>query len=132
MSTPTAGPAHAVRHRRRRVEPLYWWFLVPSLILFTAAITIPGIVGIFFSFTNSIGVGDWQFIGFTNYIALFSDPAVLQSYLFTFGFAIATVVVVNVLSFLLAVGLTSRIRLKTPLRTIFVIPMVISGLRAIS
>ena len=128
MSTPTAGPAQAVRHRRRRVEPLYWWFLVPSLILFTAAITIPGIVGIFFSFTNSIGVGDWQFIGFTNYIALFSDPAVLQSYLFTFGFAIATVVVVNVLSFLLAVGLTSRIRLKTPLRTIFVIPMVISGI----
>lgn len=128
MSTPTAGPAQAVRQRRRRVEPLYWWFLVPSLILFTAAITIPGIVGIFFSFTNSIGVGDWQFIGFTNYIALFSDPAVLQSYLFTFGFAIATVVVVNVLSFLLAVGLTSRIRLKTPLRTIFVIPMVISGI----
>lgn len=128
MSTPTAGPAHAVRHRRRRVEPLYWWFLVPSLILFTAAITIPGIVGIFFSFTNSIGVGDWQFIGLTNYIALFSDPAVLQSYLFTFGFAIATVIVVNVLSFLLAVGLTSRIRLKTPLRTIFVIPMVISGI----
>ncbi|MBK8461497.1 MAG: sugar ABC transporter permease [Nigerium sp.] len=128
MSTPTAGQTQAVRQRRRHVEPLYWWFLVPSLILFTLAITIPGLVGIFFSFTDSIGVGDWRFIGLTNYVALFSDPAVLQSYLFTFGFAIATVLVVNVVSFMLAVGLTSRIRLKTPLRTVFVIPMVISGI----
>ncbi len=130
MSTPTVGQAQpqVVRRQRRRVEPLYWWFLVPSLLLFTAAITIPGMVGIFFSFTDSIGVGDWKFIGLTNYVALFSDPAVLQSYLFTFGFAFATVVVVNLISFLLAVGLTSRIRLKTPLRAIFVIPMVISGI----
>ncbi|MFT3875392.1 MAG: sugar ABC transporter permease [Propioniciclava sp.] len=128
MSSTTAGQTQAVRHRRRRVEPLYWWFLVPSLILFTGAITIPGAVGIFFSFTDSIGVGDWKFVGLTNYMALFSDPAVLQSYLFTFGFAFATVIVVNVISFLLAVLLTSRIRIKTALRTIFVIPMVISGI----
>ncbi len=37
-------------------------------------------------------------------------------------------IVVNVVAFLLAVGLTSRIRAKTALRTIFVIPMVISGI----
>ena len=48
--------------------------------------------------------------------------------LFTFGFAIATVLVVNVVSFLLALGLTARIRFKTALRTVFVIPMVISGI----
>ena len=39
-----------------------------------------------------------------------------------------TVIVVNVLAFLLAVGLVSRIRFKTGLRAIFVIPMVISGI----
>ena len=97
-------------------------------ILFTLAITLPAIIGIFFSFTNSIGFGDWEFVGFINYIAAFSDPAILQSYLFTFGFAAVTVVVVNAVAFLLAVGLTSRIRFKTGLRTIFVIPMVISGI----
>lgn len=113
---------------RRRVEPIYYLFLLPSLILFTLAITVPGVIGIFFSFTDSIGIGDWNFVGFTNYIALFSDPAILQSYLFTFGFSIATVIAVNVVAFLLAVGLTSRIRFKTGLRTIFVIPMVISGI----
>jgi raffinose/stachyose/melibiose transport system permease protein len=117
-----------IRRSARRVEPIYYLFLLPSLVLFTLAITVPGIIGIFFSFTDSIGIGEWSFNGLTNYIALFSVPAILQSYLFTFGFAIATVIVVNVVAFLLAVGLTARIRIKTGLRTIFVIPMVISGI----
>ena len=118
----------AVPRRRPKVEGIYYAFLVPSLILFTLAITVPGIIGIFFSFTDSIGLGEWNFTGLTNYIAIFSDPAILQSYLFTFGFAAVTVVLVNVLAFLLAVGLTSQIRIKTGLRAIFVIPMVISGI----
>ena len=123
----TRGDAK-VRRSSRRVEPIYYLFLLPSLLLFTLAITVPGVIGIFFSFTDSIGIGEWSFIGLTNYIALFSDPAILQSYLFTFGFSIATVIVVNIAAFLLAVGLTSRVRFKAGLRTIFVIPMVISGI----
>ncbi len=63
------------RARVAAVEPIYYWFLVPTLILFTLAITIPAVIGIFFSFTNSIGLGEWEFIGLTNYIALSSDPA---------------------------------------------------------
>jgi len=122
------GGDRKLRRHTRRVEPIYYLFLLPTLVIFTLAITVPGVMGIFFSFTDSIGIGEWSFNGFTNYIAMFSDPAILQSYLFTFGFSIATVVVVNVVAFLLAVGLTSRIRFKTGLRTIFVIPMVISGI----
>lgn len=123
------GPASAPRQRKgKRVEPIFYLFLLPSLVLFTLAITVPGVIGIFFSFTDSIGIGDWEFVGLTNYIALFSDPAILQSYLFTFGFSIVTVIAVNVIAFLLAVGLTSRIRMKSALRTIFVIPMVVSGI----
>jgi raffinose/stachyose/melibiose transport system permease protein len=113
---------------RRKVEGVYYLFLLPSLILFSLTITLPALIGIFFSFTNSIGFGDWEFVGFINYIAAFSDPAILQSYFFTFGFAAVTVVAVNVIAFLLAVGLTAKIRIKTGLRTIFVIPMVISGI----
>ncbi|KJL33913.1 carbohydrate ABC transporter permease [Microbacterium azadirachtae] len=131
MSTTTAIVTQGdrtVRRSARRVEPIYYLFLLPSLILFTLAITVPAAIGIFFSFTDSIGIGDWSFNGATNYLAAFSDPAILQSYLFTFGFSLATVIVVNVIGFLLAVGLTSRIRFKTGLRTIFVIPMVISGI----
>ncbi len=127
-STTTRQPAAKAPRRRRKVEPLYYLFLFPAVLMFTLAITLPGMIGIFFSFTDSIGIGTWKMIGLTNYIALFSDPAILQSYLFTFGFALATVLVVNVTAFLLAVGLTAKIRFKTGLRTIFVIPMVISGI----
>ncbi|MCE4026107.1 sugar ABC transporter permease [Microbacterium sp. Au-Mic1] len=127
-TTIVTGGDRRIRRSSRRIEPIYYLFLLPTLVLFTLAITVPAVMGIFFSFTDSIGIGTWNFNGFTNYIAAFSDPAILQSYLFTFGFSIATVIVVNVLAFLLAVGLVSRIRFKTGLRAIFVIPMVISGI----
>ncbi|MGN8027396.1 carbohydrate ABC transporter permease [Microbacterium sp. 22242] len=131
MSTTTTivtGGDRTVRRSSRRIEPIYYLFLLPTLVLFTLAITVPAVMGIFFSFTDSIGIGTWSFNGLTNYIAAFGDPAILQSYLFTFGFSIVTVIVVNVLAFLLAVGLVSRIRFKTGLRAIFVIPMVVSGI----
>jgi raffinose/stachyose/melibiose transport system permease protein len=120
--------ARTTRRGKPRVDPIYYLFLLPTLVLFTLAITLPAIIGIFYSFTNFIGFGEWEFIGITNYIAVFSDPAILASYGFTFGFAIVTVLLVNVIAFLLAIGLTSRIKLKTGLRAIFVIPMVISGI----
>jgi raffinose/stachyose/melibiose transport system permease protein len=123
-----AAPATARRSTKRKTDKTYYFFLLPSVILFTLAITVPAIVGFFYSFTNSIGFGDWRFIGLTNYVAALGDPAILSSYLFTFGFSTATVILVNVIAFLLAVGLTSRIRFKTVLRTIFVIPMVVSGI----
>lgn len=124
----TIIPASPKARKKRRTEPVYYFCLLPSVILFTLAITIPGLVGIFYSFTDSIGIGDWKFIGLTNYKALFSDPAILQAYLFTFGFAIVTVAVVNLVAFLLALGLTAKIRFTTTLRAIFVVPMVISGI----
>ncbi|WP_438854304.1 carbohydrate ABC transporter permease [Agromyces sp. M3QZ16-3] len=122
-----AGARHD-RRGRTRVDPIYYWFLVPTLALFTLAITVPAVLGIFYSFTNFIGFGDWEFVGLTNYVAAFSDPAILASYGFTFGFAIVTVLLVNVIAFLLAVGLTAKIRFKAGLRAVFVIPMVISGI----
>ena len=129
-ATPVASShsTTAPQAKRRKVEGIYYLFLLPSLVLFTLAITVPAVIGIFFSFTNSIGFGDWEFVGLINYVAMFSDPAILQSYLFTFGFAAVTVVIVNAIAFLLAVGLTAQIKIKTGLRTVFVIPMVISGI----
>ena len=114
--------------RRIRVNRTFYLFLVPSLVLFTLAITVPAVMGITLSFTNSAGFGAFEFTGLTNYIALFSDPAILSSYGFTIGFALVTVLVVNVLAFLLAVGLTSKIRGKIAMRAVFVLPMVISGI----
>jgi raffinose/stachyose/melibiose transport system permease protein len=116
------------RSGRSRVNGTYWFMLVPALVLFTLAITLPAIMGITLSFTDSVGFGEFRWIGLTNYIALFSDPAIRSSYAFTIGLALVTVLVVNAVAFLLAVLLCSRIRAKVALRAIFVLPMVISGI----
>lgn len=140
MTSPTAKrsseaePADAdveptqYRHAKRRVEPIYWLFLLPALAVFTLLIMYPALEGFVMSFTNSIGFGDFDWIWFRNYISLFQDSNILSSYGFTFLFAITTVILVNVIAFALALGLTSKIKLVNPLRAIFVIPMVISAI----
>ncbi len=121
----TPGPMRASHPRANRT---FYLFLLPTLVLFTLCITLPAIMGITLSFTNSVGFGEWQFTGLTNYLALFSDPAIRASYAFTIGFALVTVVLVNIVALLLAVGLTAKIRAKVALRAVFVLPMVISGI----
>ena len=126
MSTPHS--TQEIHHRKRGVEPIYWFFLVPVLIVFTVFITYPAIEGFVMSFTNSMGFGTFDWIGFRNYIALFQDENIISSYAYTFVFALTTVILVNVIAFFLALGLTSKIKLTNPLRAIFVIPMVISAI----
>lgn len=125
---PATSPATAIRARRRRVPAIYWFFLLPAVLVFTLLITYPAIEGLTMSFTNSIGFGDFDWIGFRNYVALFRDENILSSYGFTLLFATVTVVLVNVVAFALALGLTSRIRFTNALRAVFVVPMVISAI----
>lgn len=126
-SSSTAGQARPPRHRRK-VDRVYYVFLVPTLVIFTLSIILPAVMGVWYSLTNSIGFGEWDVIGLTNYRVLFTDPAIWQSYTFTMLVAASTVVIVNVVALMLAVGLTANIRLRTGLRAVFVMPMVISGI----
>ena len=43
-----------------KVEKTYFFFLIPAVVLFTLFITLPGLVGMFFSFTNYFGFGEWN------------------------------------------------------------------------
>ncbi|MGC5168821.1 carbohydrate ABC transporter permease [Luteimicrobium sp. DT211] len=139
MTVPTqvadiAAPSQATatprsrRGARGRPGLAAYLFLVPSLVIFTAVVVVPAGLGIFYSFTDYVGFGSWSFLGLRNYAALFTDPTIRQAYGFTIGFAVVTVILAQVIALTLAVGLSRRIRLATSLRTIFVIPMVISGI----
>ena len=102
--------------------------IAPALILFIAFNTIPLITGAFYSFTNYKGYGSFEFVGLRNYIDLFSDARVGNSYLFTFKYAIVGTVLVNVISLLLALGLNSKIKFKSALRGVYFLPNVLGGL----
>jgi raffinose/stachyose/melibiose transport system permease protein len=119
---------HAALPRGERLDRVYLLMLLPGLVLFTLFITLPALVGIFFSFTNYAGFGTWKFVGLTNYLAMFDDPRILSSYGFTLQFAFVTTILANAAAFALAIGLHNKIKWKAPLRTIFFIPMVVSGI----
>ena len=127
-AVPAATTTSAVTRAPRRIDPTYYWMVVPVLALFAFFITLPALVGVFFSLTNYAGYGDWKFIGFANYVNIFKDPAILQSYIFTFVFALTATVVVNVVALAIALGLNAKIKWRTGIRTVFFIPMVLSAL----
>ncbi len=106
----------------------YILMIAPALILFIAFNTIPLITGAMYSFTNYKGYGSFEFVGLRNYIDLFSDARVWNSYLFTFKYAIVGTVLVNVISLVLAMGLNSKIKFKSALRGIYFLPNVLGGL----
>jgi raffinose/stachyose/melibiose transport system permease protein len=126
---PTSAPANTQTFRsKNKIDPAYYWMVVPVLALFAFFITLPALLGVFFSLTNYAGYGDWKFIGLSNYVNIFKDPAILQSYIFTFVFALTTTVVVNVVALAIALGLNAKIKWRTGIRTVFFIPMVLSAL----
>ena len=106
-------------------DKTYWAIIIPVLILFFTFNTLPMLKGFLYSFTNYRGYGTYEYVGFRNYIDLFSDARVGKSYLFTFKYALAGTVLVNVLSLIMALGLNSRIRFKSALRGIYFVPNVL-------
>jgi len=120
------GTRTAQRRGDRRIDRAYYWMVLPAFVLFFVLHTIPVLQGIFYSLTDSPGYGTWDFVGFSNYAALFSDPRVVEAYLFTFQFAIVTTILVNVIGLAVALGLNARIKLKNTLRGIFFIPYVLA------
>ena len=102
--------------------------IIPVIVLFFAFNTLPLIIGAFYSFTNYRGYGSWDFVGLRNYIDLFSDTRVWNSYLFTFKYALAGTVLINVISLLMALALNSKVRFKSALRGVYFIPNILGGL----
>ncbi|MDD6081314.1 MAG: sugar ABC transporter permease [Oscillospiraceae bacterium] len=109
-------------------QKTYIFMVIPALLLFVAFNTIPLITGAMYSFTNYRGYGSYEFVGLRNYIDLFSDSRVGNSYLFTFKYAIAGTVLVNLLSLLLALGLNSKIKCRSLLRGVYFLPNILGGL----
>ena len=109
-------------------EKTFLAIIIPIVILFFIFNTLPMIKGFIYSLTNYKGYGSYQFVGFRNYMDLFSDVRVGKSYLFTFKYALVGTVLVNVLSIIMALALNAQIRFKSALRGIYFVPNILGGL----
>ena len=107
----------------------YWpIFLVPTMAAFLIGFIIPFIEGIYLSFCNFTTIKDAKFVGIQNYIEAFKDSNFLGSFKFTTLFAIVSLVLINVLAFLVALALTQNIKGKNIFRTVFFMPNLIGGI----
>ena len=107
-----------------------WWplFLGPVTAAFIIGFVWPFIQGIYLSFCKFKTTSDAQFIGLGNYVNAFQDASFRHAFWFTALFAIVSLVIINVLAFLIAYLLTQGIRGSNLFRTVFFAPNLIGGI----
>ncbi len=104
-------------------------FVVPSLVCFLLAFFVPFIWGVVLSFCEFTSLTDVTFVGLANYIKAFTvDGYFIQSFFFTIKIALVSVVMINLISFALALILTSGIPGQNIFRTIYFMPNLIGGI----
>ena len=101
---------------------------IPILLLFFAFNTVPLIRGFIYSFTNFRGYGKFDWVGWRNYIDLFTDTRVGNSYWFTFKLALVATILINILSLIMALALNAKIKFKSFLRGMYFIPNILGAL----
>ena len=109
----------------KRWSPL---FVLPTLLAFTIGFIIPFFEGLYLSFCQFTTVKNAKFTGFGNYKKIFSDLTFLSSFKFTVLFAVASIVLINVIAFALALLLTRKLKGTNMFRTIFFMPNLIGGI----
>ena len=105
-----------------------WFFLGPVLVAFCIGFVWPFIQGIYLSMCKFRLIQDAQFIGLKNYITAFQDASFMRSFWYTALFAIVSLVLINVLAFLVAYALTQGIKGSNLFRTVFFMPNLIGGI----
>lgn len=109
-------------------ELSFWLFITPVFLSLSLVVILPVLMGLFYSFTNWNGLTFTEFIGFDHYRRLISDEGFRDSLWFTFRFAFVSVIVLNILGLGLALLVTSKLKSRNLLRTVFFMPNLIGGL----
>lgn len=105
----------------------YFVFLIPSLILFVFCVIYPFLSGIHLAFTDWNGIAPtYNYVGFDNFIKLFSDEQVLNPLKNTLIYGIGVTTANNVIALTLASVLSKKFRGQAFFKTIFFIPLSIS------
>lgn len=109
---------------------VFWLFLTPVLIAFLVVVIIPFLIGVFYSFTDWSAVPgkSIHFIGLENFKQVFRDVKFGNSFRVTTLYTIMTVILTNLVGFLLAILVTQKFKTNNLLRTLFFMPNLIGGL----
>ena len=108
----------------------FWLFLAPALLAFIIVVLIPFFMGVYYSLTDwtAIAGEPVNFVGFSNYVEMFTDIAFQYSFLQTFIFTLLSAMIINVIALFLAILVTRNIKFKGFFRAGFFLPNLIGGL----
>ncbi len=112
--------------RRQELKRFIVFALIP-LSIFILVLVVPFSRGVFFSFTDWDGFEVTKFVGLENYIETFQNQSFWASLLLTLAYVAASLVLVNVVAFGLALLVTIPLRGVNFLRTTFFVPNLIGG-----
>ncbi|MCR4672101.1 MAG: sugar ABC transporter permease [Lachnospiraceae bacterium] len=113
---------------RRPIRRHFWIFLLPTFSAFCIGFLYPFLQGIYLSFCNFKTIKKAVFVGFDNYAKALSDSTFLHAFWFTALFTVVTMLLINVLAFLVALALTRGIKGSNVFRTVFFMPNLIGGI----
>ncbi|WP_243228254.1 carbohydrate ABC transporter permease [Microbacterium sp. CIAB417] len=100
---------------------------IPALIFYGFAVVVPSIRGAVLAFTNWDGLSqNYDFIGFDNFVRIFTSQSSLDALKMTLIFALAVTVLQNGIGLLLALGVNSGLKSQNFLRVLFFAPVVIT------
>ena len=123
-----SGAAVNSKLLRRPIRRQGWFFLIPMVAAFCIGFVWPFLHGMFLSFCKFKTTSNWQWVGFSNYAKAFADESFRYSFGFTALFAVVSVILINVLAFVVAYALTQSIKGTNIFRTVFFMPNLIGGI----
>jgi multiple sugar transport system permease protein len=101
-------------------------FISPWLLGFFLFALFPLVMSIYYSMTNFDFIREPQFIGFTNYIRLFTNDADFWTVMYnTFFYVLIGVPLATAIAFLIANLLNSNVRGRTFFRSVIYIPAIV-------
>ena len=104
-------------------------FAGPATFSFLAVVIVPFLYGVYLTFTSWDGVSSNKpFVGLKNYAAVVADSSFWQSLGLTLLYVVVSVILVNVVGFLLALLVTGKIKGKNFFRAGFFTPNLIGGI----
>lgn len=102
-----------------------YWFMAPAGIVFTVLFLVPTVIAFYFSLTRWT-LFETEFIGLDNYVAFFSEPALVTGLRNTLVYAVITSGLKVVIGMGLAVLLTSQIVGRGFMRSVAFFPVLVS------
>ncbi len=115
--------------KRTRNVGLFALFVFPALFIWFSVVVLPFIYGIGITFTDWNGLAmDIHFVGLQNYKQIFTDTIFLKALLKTIVYVVYSVILSNLVGFLLALAVTSGMKGQNLFRIGFFTPNIIGGI----